>query len=150
MVTLVAPVAAALDMLTLLGPGASIVIAAVKLFTCQPVVMTVHRSVQIPMAALLTTELSERHTVATTGVAPTRTRLLKSRSPLLRDTTVTLIDPDDAAVAIITLLGAGASIVIDAVKLFICQPVVMMVRRSVQMPIACLATIELSDRQCVA
>ena len=74
-VTLMAPEAAAFNIMALLGAGASIVIDAVKLFTCHPVVMTVRRSGQMPIAALLTTELSEHHMVTSTVVAPSRTRL---------------------------------------------------------------------------
>ena len=51
-------------------------------------------------------------------------------------TTVTLIEPDEATLAIVMLLGPGASSVSDAVRLFICQPVVITTRRSVQIPIA--------------
>jgi hypothetical protein len=149
-VTVVEPVTAALEMMTVLRPGASIVNDAVKLFTCQPVVITTHRCGQMPIAALLTTQLSERQMVASMVVELTRAPLLKSLDPALLPTTVTLIAPDEATLDIITLHGAVASIVNDAVKLFLCQPVVVITRRSVQMPIACFVIMELSERQCVA
>ena len=64
-------------------------------------------------------------------------------------TTVTLIEPDDATLVIVGLLGPAASIVNDAVKLFTRQPVVMTVRRCGQMPIDDRAVTLLSDRHAV-
>jgi hypothetical protein len=67
----------------------------------------------------------------------------------LQPTTVTLVDPDTAALKINVLLGAAASIVNDAVKLFICQPVVSTVWSCGQMPLAIFTTTAVSDRQTV-
>ena len=57
--------------------------------------------------------------------------------------------PEAAAFNIMTLLGAGASIIIDAVKLFTCHPVVSTTRRSGHTPIADRTAIALSDVQWV-
>jgi hypothetical protein len=47
----------------------------------------------------------------------------------LTPTTVTLTAPDAAALEAIVPLGLGALMVMDAIKLFNCQPVVSTVRR---------------------
>ena len=75
-VTLIAPDAATLAIVTLLGPGASIVIDPVRLFTCHPVVMAMRRSVHTPMTVLGTIELSDRHSVISDALPPTRLGLL--------------------------------------------------------------------------
>ena len=49
----------------------------------------------------------------------------------------------------LTLLGAAASIVNDAVKLFTCQPVVTIVPRCTLAPIGVLLMMALSDIQVV-
>ena len=92
-VTLIADVAATLLMIKLLGPGASIVTDAVSEFTCQPVVITTRRSVQMPVVVRVHTELSDTHVVAPHPLPPTRETPLKSTNPSPRPTTVTLIDP---------------------------------------------------------
>jgi hypothetical protein len=59
---------------------------------------------------------------------------------------VTLIEPDAAMLVTTALLGALASVVKDAVKLFTCQPVVRIVRRCAHVLAGVLATIELCER----
>ena len=71
-VTLIADVAATLPNIILLGPGASIVTDAVSEFTCQPVVITTRRSVQIPAVVRVHTALSDTHVVASLRVPPSR------------------------------------------------------------------------------
>ena len=71
-VTLIADVAATFAGITLLGPGASIVIDAVSELTCQPVVNARRRSVQIPAVDRVHTELSDTHVVASLRVPPRR------------------------------------------------------------------------------
>ena len=78
-----------------------------------------------------------------------RDGLLRSDEPTLTPTIVTLIEPDDATLAIFGLLGSTAFIVSDAVKLLAREPVVMTVRRCGQTPVDERATIELSDRHFV-
>ena len=75
-VTLVDPVAAALLILALLGPGASIVSDAVSEFTCQPVVIDNRRSVQTPAALFERTELDEVQTVRSAVLPPNRDGML--------------------------------------------------------------------------
>ena len=135
--------------MTLLGAGASIVIDVVKLFVCQPVVMTVRRCVHMPIACFATMELSDRHCVAWGTVPATRARVLNDTDATFEPTTVTLMAPEAAALDMLTLLGAGASIVIDAVKLFTCHPVVSTTRRSGHTPTADRTAIALSDVQWV-
>lgn len=57
--------------------------------------------------------------------------------------------PVDAPLVTLTLLGADASIVNDAVKLFTCLPVVNTTRRCGHTPVDVRASTALSDRQCV-
>jgi hypothetical protein len=75
-VTLMEPVDAALAIDTLLGPAASMVKAAVKLFSCHPVVNTARRSGHTPVAILATTLVSDCHSVTMATVPPTRERLV--------------------------------------------------------------------------
>jgi hypothetical protein len=63
---------------------------------------------------------------------------------------VTLAAPDEAALALVELLGMGALNVSDAVKLLSCQPVVNTARRCTLTPIAHRATTALSDAHTVA
>ena len=75
-VTLVDPVAAALLILALLGPGASIVNDAVSEFTCQPVVIATWRRVQTPTALFARTDVPDIHTVRSAVLPPIRDGLL--------------------------------------------------------------------------
>jgi hypothetical protein len=59
--------------------------------------------------------------------------------------TVTLVVPVAAPLPILALLGPGASIVIDTVSEFTCQPVVIDTRRRVQMPAALFARTDVPD-----
>ena len=70
--------------------------------------------------------------------------------PMWAPSTVTLMADVTTALLGTTLLGTGASMVMDAVRELICQPVVITNRRSVQMPaVECVVTV-LSDTQIVA
>ena len=71
-VTLMADVTAALLGTTLLGTGASMVMDAVSELICQPVVMTIRRSVQMPAVERVQTQLSDTHVVASLLVPPMR------------------------------------------------------------------------------
>lgn len=144
-----APDAAAFDMLTLLGPTASIVSDAVRLFICQPVVITTRRCVQTPIVDFDTIELSDRHCVAVDLLPLCRDIIVYVVAPAFTPSTVTLVAPVAAAFVILVPLAPAASTVSDAVKLFICQPVVTTLRRWVQTPIASLVVTDVSDRQCV-
>ena len=136
-------------MIAPLGAAASIVNDAVTLFTCQPVVRTVRRCDHVLIAVRAITHVSDLQGVFSDPVPPMRDGMLKSADPTLIPTIVTLIAPDAATFAIVALLGPPASIVSDAVKLFICQPVVMTVVRRDLMLIADFAVTQLIDRHAV-
>ena len=148
-VTHVAPDAATLLRMVPLGPGASIVRDAVKEFSCHPVVMPTRRCVQTPIAVRPMSALSDRQLVTSAADPDTRMRLVYAEEPTSTPRTVTLMAPETPAFAILALLGAAASSVKDAVKLFTRQPVVMTVRRCGQMPIDDRATTEVSERHAV-
>ena len=148
-VTEAAPVAGTLAIETALGAAASIVIAAVKLFTCQPVVIATTRRGHMLADPRDTMQVADCHAVASDVEPPVRDVTVYCDVPTWTPTTVTLNAPVDAMLAICTLLGAPASIVNDAVKLFVCQPVVITTRRCGHTLADVRATMELSDRQCV-
>ena len=148
-VTRVAPDAGEFPSIVLLGAGASMVIAAVKLFTCQPVVTATRRSVQIPFDMRDRTELSDNHSVISDPDPDCLDIVVYCAPPILMPTTVTLTAPLSAALTAMRELRPAASIVSDAVKLFTCQPVVMIARRSGQIGCNVRATTLDSDRQCV-
>ena len=129
----------------LLGAGPSTVTAAVSEFTCQPVVIATRRCIQMPAALFARTALAEAHTVRSAVLPPIRDGLLYSAVPTCEPSNVTLVDPVAAALLILALLCPGASIVIDTVSEFTCQPVVIDTRRCVQMPAALFARTDVPD-----
>ena len=144
-VTIVEPVAAALPIFALLGPGASIVSDIVSEFTCHPVEIDTRRCVQMPAALFARTELADVQTVRCAVLPPNREGMLESAIPTCVPNTVTLAEPVDATLLVIALLGAPAEYVSDTVNEFTCQPVVNATRRVVPAPVAALARTELAD-----
>jgi hypothetical protein len=144
-VTLTDPVDAMFARDKLLGATASIVIAPVTVLACQPEVVTTRREDQTPAPTLPTRPLSDTHTVPHNPLPPARPVALYHALPVLRLTTVTWVDPDDAAFISTAVDIDTASVVNAAVREFSCHPVVTTTRRIVQTLAPGLPLTDVSD-----